>query len=193
MGRTVFEHIPMSVNRNSSINGLWFDVLPVFSEPFELLVNLMSEFPGVTENECWNWIWVFLESLQNGNDKNRSFAHSRLGLTQQIVSENGVGDALLLNLRGVLEGGVRDRPVDFWQQKEIFERCQVDSSVPLRSNFINEITWTGGVWNESCLHALIKSRSLSDRSPPFNILFKISKILSNIYSILNTYFIITFL
>lgn len=116
MRRTIFKHIPMSVNRNSSINGLWFDILPVFSQPFEFLVNLVCQFPSVTENECWNRIGVFLQSLQNGNDKNGSFSHSRLGLTQQIVSENGIGNALLLDFRGVFEGGVGDCSVDFGQQ-----------------------------------------------------------------------------
>ena len=76
------------------------DVLHVLGEALVLLHDLERELAGVAEDQHQNLAllgFVDIELLEGGNDEDGGLAHSTLGLAEDVVSEDGLGNALLLN------------------------------------------------------------------------------------------------
>lgn len=64
-------------------------------------------------------MWLVLATLanshlvQDGNDKNSGLAHSRFGLTENILAMKGMRDCIDLHLAGMLEPTFTDSPLEF--------------------------------------------------------------------------------
>ena len=84
------------------------DLRHVFGETAKFVENLIGEFTGVTHDNSADRRVFFgrFELLQNGNDKNSRFSHSRLGLADDVGTEDGLRDALVLDLRGMFKATV---------------------------------------------------------------------------------------
>ena len=110
--RGVFlKHIFMLFNGNTAINRFRADVSSVLTQSLKLFSDLMSELPRVAEHESTHGFRVFLESVEHWNAEDRGLTHTRFGLAKQVIAQQCVGNALLLNFRGVLEGGIGDGAV----------------------------------------------------------------------------------
>jgi hypothetical protein len=87
----------------------------------------MGELPGVAQYHCTDGEGVLLKSVKHRYDKNGCFSHTRFGLAKQVVTQEGVGDALLLDFRGMFKSRVGNGSVKFWEEEEVFESCGMDA------------------------------------------------------------------
>ena len=74
-----------------------FDPIKILGEPLVLLVDLKGKLPGVAEHEDTDLSIHGLNLLEGGNHEDGRLAHAALGLTDDIHSKDGLGDALVLN------------------------------------------------------------------------------------------------
>mmetsp|Transcript_31688 Transcript_31688/g.41967 ORF Transcript_31688/g.41967 Transcript_31688/m.41967 type:complete len:262 (+) Transcript_31688:628-1413(+) len=84
------------------------DVREVLAEALILVGDLVGELAGVAHDEDRDFTVLGLELVEGGEDKDGGLAHTRLGLADEIHTEDGVRDALVLDLRRVLETAVND-------------------------------------------------------------------------------------
>jgi hypothetical protein len=67
--------------------------------------------------------------LENGEDKDSSLSHSRHGLTNNVSSNDCLGNAFLLNLRRMFETTINDGSVELVFEQEIFESSTMNTGV----------------------------------------------------------------
>jgi hypothetical protein len=111
------QHGLVTLERDTTVEDENFDVLHVGRETLELLANLVSQFAGVAKHKGVQRILDGNKLLQAGQNeagdgtmrccmddkKNRaanlhgSFTHTRLGLANDIGTENGLRNSFLLN------------------------------------------------------------------------------------------------
>jgi hypothetical protein len=101
----------------------------VLSESIELLLDLVSQLSGVAQDEGGVWLRVLVHLLKDRNHEHGSLSHTRDGLANNISSHNGLGDALLLDFRGVLKTAINDGSVQLVLEQEVFEASTVDTGV----------------------------------------------------------------
>jgi len=59
----IFKQLDVVIDRHSSVKGCASDLLQVLCEPIELLLDLVSELSGVTQNESGRWLGLILVDL----------------------------------------------------------------------------------------------------------------------------------
>mmetsp|Transcript_565 Transcript_565/g.1159 ORF Transcript_565/g.1159 Transcript_565/m.1159 type:complete len:109 (-) Transcript_565:1332-1658(-) len=96
--------------------------------------DLEGQFTGVTQDKHGDLIFPRregrrVELMEGGKDEDGCFSHSGFGLTDDVHSENGLGDTFMLHFGGVLETTVDDGAETFWFQNEVFETRGVDTNV----------------------------------------------------------------
>jgi len=67
--------------------------------------------------------------VQGGEDEDGRLAHARLGLAEDVHAEDGLRDALVLHLGGVLESAVDDGAQQLGLEEEVAEARGVDARV----------------------------------------------------------------
>lgn len=140
MRRIVLQHVLVSFDRDTTIDGLSLNVVSVLAETFELLLDLMGELASMAEHQRTDGVGVLLESIQHRDAEDGSLAHTGLGLAQQIVTQQSVGNALLLHFGRVFKSGVSNSAVQFGQQQKVLEPGGVDTGVAFGSDNKKE-TW----------------------------------------------------
>ena len=70
-----------------------------------------------------------LELMERREDEDGRLAHAALGLADDVHAQDGLGDALVLDLRGVLEAAVDDRAEALGLEDEVAEARRVDPDV----------------------------------------------------------------
>lgn len=105
------------------------DIGHKFGKTSKLILDLIGKLSSVTENDDRNLAINGFNLLQSGKHKHSRLTHTRLGLTQNICTEDGLGNTFLLNLRGVLETEIRDGSEELGLQKEIPETGRVDTDI----------------------------------------------------------------
>ena len=113
----------------SSVHDSGFDVGEILAETVELLIDLEGELPGVAEDEGGARLGVLVEAVENRADEDGGLAHPALGLTENVVPVDALGDRLLLHLARVFEPRLLNRPLQFRLQHEVFESGRVDAPV----------------------------------------------------------------
>lgn len=81
---------------NSSVDAHDADVGEVLLEAVKLHVDLVAELTGVDQHNGREAV-LDLDLLEDGDDKDSSLSHSRLGLGDNVVASESFGDSLLLN------------------------------------------------------------------------------------------------
>lgn len=74
--RFVLENPLLLVDGVSSIEHLGLHIGQVLPDPIEFLVDLEGQFPGMTEDQGTDWLWILSESMEDGGDEDCSLAHS---------------------------------------------------------------------------------------------------------------------
>lgn len=69
----------------------------VLAKALVLFADLEGQLPSVAHDQNVYVVLGGLELLQSGQDKDGRLAHTRLGLTQYIHAEHGLGNAFVLN------------------------------------------------------------------------------------------------
>jgi len=66
----------MVVDRLTSIHNFSADVFEEFCEADDFVLNLVSQFSCVAENDCAGWLRIGFNVLEDRQNKYRSFTHS---------------------------------------------------------------------------------------------------------------------
>ena len=75
-----------------------------------------------------------IQLMQGGQNKDGGFPHSRLGLTDDIPTQYGLGDTLVLDLRWMFKARIDDTAQQFWFQEEVLKARRVDPHVMTRGS-----------------------------------------------------------
>ena len=96
----VGQDLLVSLDRGTSVKDRSPDVGHVLGEPVELVLDLESQLSGVTQDDGRNLSVDGLELLEDGQDEDGGFTHTRLGLTENVLTQDGLGDTFLLDCVG---------------------------------------------------------------------------------------------
>lgn len=132
MRRVLFKHFLVLFNGDTTINGFGLDIGSIFSESFELFLDLVSQFASVTQHQGTLRFWIFLQTVQHSDAEDSGLTHTSLSLAKQIVTQKCVRNALLLHFRRMFKGGISNGTVQFGQQEEILKAGRVDAGVTFR-------------------------------------------------------------
>jgi len=97
------------------------DVVQVLTEPLVLFADLEGELTSVAENDGGDLAVDWLDLLESGQDKDRSFTHTGLGLAENVHAQDGLWDTLVLHFGGMLETAVLNGFQHFGFEEEIAE------------------------------------------------------------------------
>lgn len=134
VGTIVLEDITVGLDVHSAVEDGSLDFWKVLGESLVLMCNLEGKFTSVTENEDGYLVLssgecVGVELVQCSKDENGSFSHTTLRLADNIHSEDGLGDAFMLDLGGMFKTAVDNGPGAFGFEDEVLESGCVDSDV----------------------------------------------------------------
>jgi len=118
-----------SIDLTSSVEDGSLGLGEVLREALVLVGDLERELAGVAQHEYSDLVLCWCELVEGGKDKDSSLSHSRLGLADHVHAEDGLGNALVLDLGGVLETAVDDSAEGLGLKDEILETRGVDSNV----------------------------------------------------------------
>lgn len=93
----VAEDILISLQRRTTVEDLRADLGEVLAEASKLVLDLEGQLASVAENDDRDLAGDGLNLLEGSEDKDGGLTHTRLGLAQNIHTENRLGDTLLLN------------------------------------------------------------------------------------------------
>jgi len=135
------KHLLLTRGWGTSVDDLGSHILHELGKTIELSLDLVGQLLGVAENQSLAWLWVVSEALKDGEDKDGSLSHTRDSLAESVNSQDGLWDALLLDIRWMLESTINDGLLKGWLQEHILERGGVDSDVS---------SWFGGSGGTGC-------------------------------------------
>ncbi len=118
MRRIVLEHLLLRGKRHTSIHRMNSDALQICLKALEFLCHLISQLARVNNANALEAI-LSGDALQGHNHEHRRFAHTRLGLGNDIVARQALRDGFLLNCSRQQEESL-DCPFSF--QTRIFFR-----------------------------------------------------------------------
>lgn len=93
----VAENVLISLDGGTTIEDLRANFGQVLAEAGVLVLDLEGQLAGVAEDNNRDLTRDSLDLLERGEDKDGSLTHTRLSLAENIHSEDGLGDALLLD------------------------------------------------------------------------------------------------
>mmetsp|Transcript_91908 Transcript_91908/g.148367 ORF Transcript_91908/g.148367 Transcript_91908/m.148367 type:complete len:223 (-) Transcript_91908:808-1476(-) len=96
MGFVVLEALLLLRQRHTTIDALHGDTLEVGLEALELLRDLVRQLPGMHNHHGLQAI-IGVDTLQGNSHEDSRFAHTGLGLCDNIIASQAVGNSLLLN------------------------------------------------------------------------------------------------
>lgn len=96
-GLFVLQLLQVSSDWSTTVEDIGLDVRHVLGETSVLVTDLVSQFSGVTDDQGGDLTGNRLQLLQSGQDKDGGFTQTGLGLTQDIGTQDRLGDTDLLN------------------------------------------------------------------------------------------------
>lgn len=93
----VAEKFSVLCDGSSTIEGGNPNVREVLGKTSVFVLDLEGQLSSVTENEDGYFAVHWLQLLESGKDENSGLSVTRLGLTEHVHTENGLGNAFLLN------------------------------------------------------------------------------------------------
>ena len=115
------EQLRMLLNGLATIDDLSADFLHELGESVELFLDLVSQLSGVAQNKSAAGRGAFANALQDGDHEDRRLTHSRHGLAEHVNAQHCLGNATLLDVRGVLKTTVGDALLQLWLKEHVFE------------------------------------------------------------------------
>jgi hypothetical protein len=134
MRAVILEHVPVRLDTHSSVEHGRLHLRQVLGETLILVSNLKRQLTSVTQHQHTDLVLargesIWVQLMKSRQNKHGSLSHTRLGLTDNVHSQNGLGDALVLDLGRMLEAAVDDSTEAFGFEDEIFETGGVDSYI----------------------------------------------------------------
>jgi len=127
----VLQHLPVLLHRKPSEEVTDPHVLHVGRKTLILVANLERQLARMTQDQHAHLAVHRLELLERRDDKDGRLSHARLGLADDVHTENRLRNALMLHLGRVLETAVLDGPQQLGLEEEILETRTVDPHEPL--------------------------------------------------------------
>ncbi len=115
------------------------------TQSLEILVNLVSQLSGVASYNALVGLVVLSlrgDLVQDWYDEHRSFTHAGLGLAEDVLALEGLGDGVYLHLTGVLEAALSDCSFEFVFEEEFVPSGKVGTCVLLLIDSWLLIVWT---------------------------------------------------
>jgi hypothetical protein len=103
-------------------------VFEVCCEADKLVLDLVSKFTSVAQNECRAGLGIFSHVLEYSQDENSGLSHTRDSLAEYIDSENSLGNTLLLDIGRVLKTTVLNCALQLGLEEHVLEGGCVDSN-----------------------------------------------------------------
>lgn len=93
----VAEDVLISLQRRTTVEDLGANLGEVLAEASELVLDLEGQLASVAENDDRDLTRDGLDLLEGSKNEDGGLTHTRLGLAQNIHTENGLGDTFLLH------------------------------------------------------------------------------------------------
>jgi len=134
MGAVVLEDVTIGLDGDTAIEDGGLDLGKVLGEAFVLVGDLEGKLPSVANDQDGNLVLTGgegagVELVQSGQDEDGRLTHTGLGLANDVHAEDGLGDALVLDLGGVLETAIDDGAEAFGLEDEILEAGGMDAYI----------------------------------------------------------------
>lgn len=97
VGLLVLEDVDVVLDGSTAVEHSSLDVRQVLAETCILVLDLESQLAGVAHNQDGALAVDGLDLLEGGQDEDGSFTKTRLGLAENVGSEDGLRDAVLLD------------------------------------------------------------------------------------------------
>ena len=99
VGLGVGQKFNILLNRSTSVEDTNLDTNQIFRETIILVPDLISQLAGVAHDKNGGFIGkvIHIELLESCNDKDSSFTKTGLGLAEDILTQNCLRDADLLD------------------------------------------------------------------------------------------------
>ena len=114
---------------DAAVEDLGLGVGEVAGEALELVGDLVGELARVAEHQRAHLRLLRLQLVQAREHEDGRLPHPRLCLAEHVHAEDGLRDALVLDLGGVLEAAVDDGAEQLGLQEEVAEARRVDARV----------------------------------------------------------------
>jgi hypothetical protein len=125
----ILQDFTVGFDGDTSIKDSRLDRRKVLGKAFVFMSNLERQFTSVAQNEARDFIFFHIELMQGSQDKDSSLSHTRLGLTDDITSQNSLRNRFVLDLTGMLKTSVNNSTEQFWFQQEVFETRGMDTDI----------------------------------------------------------------
>lgn len=134
MGAIILENFAIGLDVDSTIKDSGLDGRQILGESFVFMRNLKGQFTRVTKDQDRHLIVSFgmssgIELMQGSQDEDGGFTHTTLGLADNVTSEYGLWDGLMLHFTRVLETGIDNSAQQFGFQEKIFETRCMDTNI----------------------------------------------------------------
>ena len=94
----------------------------------------MSQLSSMACDDCLVWLIVVsigVHLIENGDDKDCSFTHSRFGLAEYILSLEGEWDGFDLYFTGMFEAALSDGSFELILEEEFVPTCEIGALILL--------------------------------------------------------------
>lgn len=96
-GLLVLQLLQVSGHWSTTVEDLGLDIRHVLGETSVLVTDLVGQLSGVTDDQSGDLTWNWVQLLQSGQDEHGSLTQTRLGLTQNVSTQDGLRDTDLLD------------------------------------------------------------------------------------------------
>mmetsp|Transcript_31500 Transcript_31500/g.92397 ORF Transcript_31500/g.92397 Transcript_31500/m.92397 type:complete len:207 (-) Transcript_31500:60-680(-) len=130
----VLEDVAVGLDGDTAVEDGGLDLGKVLGETLVLVGDLEGKLASVAKDQDGNLVLTGGEGagvklVQSGQDEDGRLTHTGLGLANDVHAEDGLGDALVLDLGGMLETAIDDGAEAFGLEDEILETGGMDTYI----------------------------------------------------------------
>mmetsp|Transcript_10809 Transcript_10809/g.27371 ORF Transcript_10809/g.27371 Transcript_10809/m.27371 type:complete len:201 (+) Transcript_10809:1000-1602(+) len=125
----VLEDFLVLLHRDTPVKDGGLDGRQILAESLVLVGNLKGQLAGVANDQNADLRFLHVCLLQRRKGKDGRLSHSRLGLADNVTSQNGLRDGLVLDFGRMLESGVDNGAQQFGFEHKVLETRSVDSNI----------------------------------------------------------------
>ena len=130
----VLENVAVGLDGDTTVEDGGLDLRQVLGETLILVSDLEGKLASVAEDEDGNLVLTGGEGagvqlVQCGQNEDGGLTHTGLGLADDVHTKDGLGDALVLDLGGMLETAIDDGTEAFGLEDEILETGGMDAYI----------------------------------------------------------------
>mmetsp|Transcript_72534 Transcript_72534/g.204553 ORF Transcript_72534/g.204553 Transcript_72534/m.204553 type:complete len:203 (-) Transcript_72534:224-832(-) len=121
VGAAVLQHLLVLGDGDTTVHYASLHGREILGEAVELMLDLVCELARVADDKHLHGLLRGIHLLQAREHEDGRLAHAGLGLAENVSAQDGLRDALMLDLGGVLEAAVHDGAEELGLQEEVAE------------------------------------------------------------------------